>query len=141
MDCIKFRDRVFTKINSDVYVFEPTWDSFRPARLVWNNGFEFIDFKQDLFSEFYGFRSPEEKQMCQKMLNMEMDPVEIGDPAEFWKWCGEEMTWWNDRYVVFGPCASKSKDAWKYYLNVLQSKHKTLRRSNKKRMTRRLVSK
>jgi hypothetical protein len=147
MDLVEFHNRIYARFQNNLYVMEPTWDSFRPIeKLGWNGTqFEIDDYiyKQNIFSEFYGFESLEQKHMCHKLLQ----ETELGnarllnDPIEFWRWCREQnVKWWNDRPVVFtNSCVPRDNRGWKSYLKYLNKKPKTLRRSFKGKATRRLL--
>jgi hypothetical protein len=149
MDLKTFRDNVFGKFEKNLYVFEPTWDSFRPITKVAWNGSEYSivdsEFKKNILSSFYGFVSEEQKKLCRKLTEeTELgNAPEIKNPIDFWRWCGEsEVSWWRDRPVVFASkCVNKTPESWKRYLKYLESKPKTLRRQFKGRATRRLVPK
>ena len=66
MDLRVFHDRIYAKYQSQLYTFEPTWDSFRPIEKVGWDGKQYsvVDakYKTDLFSEFYGYESSEQKR-------------------------------------------------------------------------------
>lgn len=150
MELCMFHDRIYGKKNKQLFVFEPSWDSFRPIKKVAWNGetYAIIDdeYKSDLFDDNYGYGSLGMKALCRELIqNTELDSAtEITDSLLFWKWCGEtEAKWWFDRGCVFAdPCISKDQKQWKAYIKYLQTKPKTLKRSLKgKSMTRRLVPK
>ena len=149
MELVQFHDRLYGKYKTHLYVFEPTWDSFRPiTKVAWNGSqYEICDqeFKTNLFSEDYGYGSLEQRQIC-RVLTQETElgnPKELTNSIDFWKWCGEiNVKWWRDRPVVFtSKCVSKEINDWKKYLMYLNTKAKTLRRPFKGRLTRRLVPK
>lgn len=148
MELCEFHSRIYGKYNNQLFLFEPTWDSFRPIEKVGWDGYQYVPvdskYKQDLFDDNYGFGSLEMKAVCRKLL-METDlekALLITDSVLFWKWCGEtEAKWWNDRACVFSsPCISRDTSEWKKYLYYLNVKARTLRRAVRSRMTRRLVT-
>ena len=149
MDLRTFHGNVFGKLQGKMYIFESTWDSFRPITKVAWNGSEFaiIDskFKNNIFCPVYGFETEEQKKLCRKLAEeTELgNAPELKNPTDFWRWCGEkEVSWWRDRPVVFASsCVSKDSVGWKKYIKYLESKPKTLRRPFKGRATRRLVPK
>jgi hypothetical protein len=149
MELCNFHDRIYGKKNGQLFVFETTWDSFRPIEKVgWNGESYFIldsKYKPDLFDDYYGYGSLVMKALCRDLSQtIELDDAkEITDPVLFWKWCGETgAKWWYDRACVFSDeCVSKDQSNWKKYIKYLQTKPKTLRRHLKGRMTRRLVPK
>lgn len=146
MELRVFHDRIYGKYESQLYIFEPTWDLFRPIEKVGWNGKQYssVDskYKTDLFSEFYGYESIEQKKLCRQLIETtELENViEIVDPVTFWKWCGEiEAKWFRDRPCVFtSPCVTKD---WVRYLKYLNIRQKTLRQYPRTRMTKRLLRK
>lgn len=146
MELITFHDKIYGKYQSKLYLFEPTWDSFRPILGVGWNGSKFIpiDDKKSLFSNHYGYESTEQKELCRKLIQETelSDAKEVSDPVQVWRWYGEtNVKWWRDRPCVFLPCVSKDADSWKGYLKYLEKRHRTLRQPFKGRATKRLVPK
>ena len=147
MELITFHDQIYGKYEKKLYLFEPTWDSFRPiAGIAWN-GRMFVPIeshKSDLFSETYGYGSLNEKALCRKLIQETelSESREVKDPVLMWRWYGEQnVKWWRDRPCVFLPCVSRDNESWKLYLKYLETKAKTLRRPFHGRSTRRLVAK
>jgi hypothetical protein len=144
MELKTFHNRIYGKYESQIYVFEPTWDSFRPIERVGWDGKQFaiVDakYKQDLFSTVYGFENQEQKTLCRNLLEeTELDDsVEITDPIAFWRWFGEtEAKLFKDRPCVFaGPCVEKD---WRQYLQYLNVRPRTLRQFPTGRLTKRLL--
>ncbi len=149
MELCSFRERIYGKKDNQLFVFEPTWDSFRPIeKVAWNGDiFVIVDTKytSDLFDEYYGYGSLVMKALCRQLSqDTELDESnKIVDPLIFWKWCKEtDAKWWFDRPCVFtSSCIPKDQLQWKSYIKYIQTKAKTLRRPLKGRMTRRLVPK
>lgn len=149
MELCEFHSQIYGKYKNQLFVFEPTWDSFRPIEKVGWNGSQYMPvdskYKQDLFDENYGYGSLEMKALCKQLLRETelSDAKLITDSVLFWKWCGEtEAKWWNDRACVFSsPCVSRDMNEWKRYLYYLNVKAKTLRRAVRVRSTRRLLPK
>ena len=107
MDLRTFHGNVFGKLQGKIYVFEPTWDSFRPiTKVAWNGSvFAIIDskFKNNIFCPNYGFETEEQKKLCRKLAEeTELgNAPELKNPTDFWRWCGEkEVSWWRDRPVA-----------------------------------------
>jgi hypothetical protein len=146
MELKTFQDRIYGKYENQLFVFEPTWDSFRPIEHVGWDGKNYVildqKFKQDLFDPNYGYGSLEMKAKCRKLSqDTELDDAkQIIDSVEFWKWSGEkELKWWNDRAVLFAnPCVQRDMQGWKSYLHYLNVRSKTLRNNVRGRLTRRL---
>ena len=146
MDLRTFQDRIYGKYQNQLFVFEPSWDSFRPIEHVAWDGKKYVildqKFKQDLFDQSYGYGSLEMKETCRKISqDTELDGIkEIKDSIELWKWCGEkELKWWNDRPCLFAsPCVKKDTQGWRTYLKYENVRAKTLRQHIRGRLTRRL---
>ena len=87
----------------------------------------------------------EQKQELFKLVQqIDLEDIrELIEPIEFWRWTEDKgVKWWNDRPVVFhNSCISRDNHEWKNYVSYLKSKPKTLRRSFKGRLTRRLLPK
>jgi hypothetical protein len=142
MEVCQFRGRTYGKVNGTLFVFEETWDSFRPIKLVYWNGKKFItddtDFKTNLFDQNYGFGSSEMKLFCKKITeNTELGGLELNS-TDFWNWCGTPTEWFRDRPCVLSGCESRD---WKKFIILSGSKPRTLRRAHGSRVTRRLVTK
>ena len=114
MDLLEFRERIYGKYKGQLFVFEPTWDSFRPIeRIAWN-GVQLVPiddkYKPDLFDRNYGYGSLEMKALCRKLSQeTELSEArEIKDPIHLWRWYGEtNVKWWRDRPIVFASgCVS-----------------------------------
>ena len=143
MDVCLFHTRIYGKLNRALYVFEPTWDSFRPITKVGWDGKKFSadGYFGNLFSPHYGFESPEQKQWCRELTeSTELQAREITDPVEFWRWAGlSDASWFRDRPCVFyTDCSPRN---WQTYLKYIGQKHKTLRGPPRGRGTRRLIRK
>lgn len=143
----EFQGRIYGKYSKQLFIFESVWDSFRPITSVGWNGhtFEVVDkaYKQDFFGKFYGYGSPEMKEICRRLtLVTELgDAKIITDPIIFWRWMGiTDAKWWNDRPCVFtSKCVDTSKFSWKSYISFLKTKPKTLRNLVVRRLTRKRV--
>jgi len=149
MELVKFRDQIYGKHLSEIFLFESLWETFRPIRgIVWD-GHALVpddeEYKLDLFDVNYGYGSIEKKRLCKILTETTefSNAREIANPIEFWKWSGQKnVKWWNDRPVVFETsCTDKEIPGWKTYLKYLNTRPKTLRRPIKGRLTRRLVPK
>jgi len=149
MELCEFHGKIYGKHNNQLFVFEPTWDSFRPIEKVGWNGEKYVTvdkkYKTNLFDEYYGFGSLEMKRLCNQLTSdTELEDAKLlTDSVLFWKWCGEkDVKWWNDRPCVFNDeCLPKDLGEWKKYLHYLQVKSKTIRRAFRGKMTRRLGTK
>ena len=142
MEVCIFRGRTYGKINGALFIFEETWDIFRPIKRVYWNGKKFAtddaNFKTDLFNPNYGFGSSEMKNFCKKITeNTELSGIEL-DSTDFWNWCGTSTEWFRDRPCVLSGCDSHD---WKNFIIRSGSKPRTLRRAHGSRVTKRLVAK
>jgi hypothetical protein len=141
MELVNFKERLYGKLESQLFVWEAAWDSFRPIEKLGWNGKEIIGvdtkYKQDIFDPYYGFGSPEMKQLCRRLT----DITELNVPeSQTMPWIKGEF--WRDRECSFAfECSSKSVQSWKRYIGYLNSKHKTLRRHFDRRATKRLLRK
>ena len=149
MELCEFHDRIYGKYESQLYVLEPSWDSFRPIEFVAWNGttFEIQDskYKQNIFDSYYGYGSLQQKALCRKLIQeTELENTKfVTDPIEFWKWSGvKSAKWWYDRPCVFAsPCVSRDIHSWRRYLRYLNVRAKTRRNKLRSRVTKRLVTK
>lgn len=146
MDLRIFQDRIYGRYENQLFVFEPSWDTFRPIEHVAWDGKQYTildqKFKLDLFDPNYGYGTLAMKALCRKLINETVleKATEIKDPVEFWKWSGEkELKWWKDRPCLFAnPCVNRETDGWKNYLQYQNLRAKTLRQPIRGRLTRRL---
>jgi hypothetical protein len=149
MELITFHERIYGKYNAKLFVFEPTWDSFRPISGIGWNGTKFVpmdsEYKQNIFDADYGYGSIEQRAECRKLIQeTELSETNlVEDPLFVWKWYGEKnVKWWRDRPCVFlNSCVSRSSESWKEYLKYLNVRAKTLRRPYHGRATKRLLPK
>jgi hypothetical protein len=140
MEVVTFNGKTYGKENTQLYVFEDTWDTFRPITRVEWNGKKFVIqdtvYKQNLFDPYYGFGSVEMKNRCKILTeNTELNGKEV-DPVSFWKWCGTPTQWFRDRMCVLSSCGEHE---WRKYILTSGSRPRTLRRAPSSRITRRLV--
>lgn len=149
MELLTFHDRIYGKLNGQLFTFEFTWDSFRPITGVGWNGKVMVPidekYKSNIFDPYYGFGDHEMKALCRKLTSeTELSQTrETKNPVELWKWYSEKnMKWWRDRPCVFSsPCVEQDINSWKTYLRYIEVRAKTLRRPFKGRLTRRLLPK
>jgi len=147
METRQFCKRIYGKHEGKLYIFEPTWDMFRPISSVGWDGTKFsVDdriYKKNLLSSHYGFANPEQKSICETLTEVTElgNAPEITDPVDFWRWAGiTDAQWFNDRPCVFlNPCVPKN---WRPYLTYINQRPRTLgRKPRGSRVTRRLVRK
>jgi hypothetical protein len=137
MELCNFKGIVYGKIQNQFFIWDSSWDSFRPIeRIVWDgNKIDIIDskFKEDLFSSYYGYGSAEMKKLCLELSNNSLDISESNIP-----WFTE---WWRDRRCNFSECAERDTKSWLRFLKYTNSKHRTLRKHIENRATKRLIPK
>jgi len=139
MELVKFKGTLYGKLQTQLFIWEAEWDSFRPIEKIAWNGQELIaidtKYKQDIFDPYYGYGSPEMKQLCRRLT----DITELDAPESI-PWLKGE--WWKDRECSFAfECSSRSVQSWKKYVSFLNSRPRTLRRHHENRATKRLVPK
>ena len=133
MDLVVFRDRIYGKLNNQLFLFESTWDNFRVIDGVYWNGSRFMSpiRNPDLFSEHYGYNTLQDKEFCRQLIDeTELSNArQISDPIHLWRWYGEtKMVWWRDRLCVFeNDCIHKDEN-WKTYIQYLNSSPRTIRK-------------
>jgi len=145
MEITKFNGKTYGKENTRLYVFEETWDTFRPITKVgWNGKKLTIDdaeYKPNLFDPFYGFGSANMKSHCKNLTAItELEnATNIETSTDFWKWCGTSTEWFRDRpCVMTNHCEAPE---WKKYISYTNSKPRTLRHGPSRRVTKRLLRK
>lgn len=136
MELINFKGTLYGKLESQLFVWEAAWDSFRPIESIGWNGKEIIGvdtkYKQDIFDPYYGYGSLEMKQLCRRLT----DITELDVPESTIPWLKGEF--WRDRNCSFAfECSSRSVQSWKNYIAYTNSRAKTLRKIPGNRITRR----
>jgi hypothetical protein len=139
MELVKFKGTLYGKLQTQLFIWEAAWDSFRPLERIGWNGREIVPvdtkYKQDIFSPWYGYGSPEMKKLCQRLT----DVTELDGPESI-PWMKDE--WWRDRHCTFAfDCSPKSVQSWKKFVGYTNSRIKTLRRHHDSRATKRLLPK
>lgn len=136
MELINFKGTLYGKLENQLFVWEAAWDSFRPIESIGWNGKEMIGvdtkYKQDIFDPYYGYGSPEMKQLCRRLT----DITELNAPESPISWLKGEF--WRDRNCSFAfECSPRSIQSWKKYIGYMNSRAKTLRKVPGNRITRR----
>ena len=135
MELVKFKGALYGKLKTQLFVWEPEWDSFRPVeKIAWNGkNIVAVDslYKQDIFDPYYGYGSPEMKQLCRKLT----DSTELEAPEKV-PWFTE---WWKDRYCNFTDCCPRDTKSWKRFIEYTGSRAKTLRKRIETKKTKRVI--
>ena len=141
MELIKFKGTLYGKLETQLFVWEADWDSFRPIENIAWNGKELVvidrKYKDDIFSPHYGYGSPEMRKLCQRLTEI----TELNVPeSNTMPWMKGE--WWKDRPCTLAfECSSRSVQSWKRYVAYMNSRTRTLRKHRESRATKRLVPK
>jgi len=141
MELCKFKGTLYGKLKTQYFIWDSEWETFRPIEKIGWNGTEIIavdsKYKADIFDAWYGFGSPEMKQLCKRLT--EITSIEVPE-SSFIPWLKEE--WWRDRECSFtSNCISRSAQSWQKYIQYLNSKSRTLRRHIRCHATKRLLPK
>jgi hypothetical protein len=113
MSLSTFQDKTFLSYKGKWFVWEPSWESFRPIDAVEWTGQSFqIDdraYCADPSDEWYGYGSSKMKQVCEALTPL----YKAGAPPMETPAIGSKVEWFRDRAVMLSPCASRDKDSWK----------------------------
>jgi hypothetical protein len=136
MELAKFKGTLYGKVNSQLFIWEESWDSFRPIENIGWNGKELVavdtKYKTDIFDPYYGYGSAEMKEVCKRLTEI----TELNVPESSIPWLKGE--WWRDRNCTFAfECSPKTVESWKKYITYMNSRAKTLRKMPSKHVTRR----
>lgn len=140
MELINFKGIIYGKLETQLFVWEASWDSFRPLESIGWNGREIMGvdtkYKHDIFDPYYGYGTPEMKKLCRRLT----DITELNDAKSGIPWLTQEF--WRDRKCSFAfDCSSRSPQSWKKYIAYTGSRAKTLRIHRDSRATKRLLPK
>ena len=140
MELCKFKGTIYGKIQTQLFVWDSAWESFRPIDKIGWNGSEIVaveTFKKDIFDPYYGFGSEDMKQLCKRLTETTELPTEESDHIPWLK--GE---WWRDRDCSFAhECTPRTTVSWNKYIHYMNSRAKTIRKHIHSRATKRLLPK
>lgn len=115
MSLTKFQDHIFLEYKRFMFVYEPSWDCFRPIEGVAWTGTEWQiqdrRYCKDPFDSYYGFGSRDMKEACETLTTRLYDPEKarvVEYPA-----LGNNLEWFRDRRVMLTPCAPRDPVSWK----------------------------
>jgi hypothetical protein len=137
MSLTRFQDYVFLEYKHHYFVWEASWEMFRPIDSIRWNGDRFeLDDKQycsDPMNEFYGYGALQMKRAC--TLLTEKYSGEMQNAAILETPTLGIPTWFRDRRVVLSPCAPTDLSSWK---RMCRGHPRTCRKSPRgKKFTRR----
>jgi hypothetical protein len=125
MSVVEFGDHTFLEFKTYWFVWEPSWDKWRPIQgFEWNGTSFVIDdgaYCNDPLDPYYGFGSPQMMKLCEllEFKRKEGQPKEVDSPVI------GERTWVRDRYVAVTACAPTDLASWK---RLVKGKPRTCRR-------------
>lgn len=130
----EFRDNVFLEHKGWWFLWESSWEGFRPIDSVHWDGTTFaIDdraYCTDPMDNLYGYGSQQMKDLCNLLKNKREDTPNVVDALNF-----GTLEWFRDRRVCIGQCAPRTLDSWK---RMIHKKHRTCRKAPRgKKFTRR----
>jgi hypothetical protein len=112
MSLVAFQDRTFLDYKGRWFLWEPSWESFRPIDALQWDGTSFLindrTYCKDPTDALYGYGTPQMKDVCDRLVSfherssLAVETPIIGQPE-----------WFRDRYVALHPCAPRDKDSWK----------------------------
>jgi hypothetical protein len=141
MELCKFKGTLYGKLESQLFIFDSTWESFRPIETIGWDGEKIVavdtKYKSDIFDQWYGFGSANMKQLCKRLTEI----TELETPeSQSIPWLKGEF--WRDRQCSFAfSCTSKTPLSWQKYVKYMNSKPRTLRQPIRNRATKRLLPK
>ena len=127
-----FRDRLVLEYKQWWFVWEESWESFRPINGIAWDGTTFRindrEYCSNPFDPLYGYGSERMKELCDVLGDIRVDepPVEVDTlltaPAS--------MEWFYDRRGALTPCAPRTRESWK---RMVRSHPRTCRKAPKGR--------
>jgi hypothetical protein len=133
---VRFQDKVFLNIGSKWFIWESSWDRYRPIDGMKWNGTQFIlddvAYCTDPSSELYGYGSQTMSDFCSALGEKydatkakQVDSIAIGNSP----------IWFRDRMISLTPCAPKDVASWKRML--CGGRARTCRNITRNRFTKR----
>ena len=112
MSLSKFQDKTFLNYKNHWFLWEPSWESFRPITSVEWNGHSFVvndrEYCADPSDEWYGYGSSKLKQACEALNSLYTPNAPILETPAI-----GNVEWFRDRAVSLSPCAPRDKESWK----------------------------
>jgi hypothetical protein len=113
MKLVKFQDRTYLRTEKGLFIWESTWDTFRPVEsVVWNPTTSSVEpyfgqYISDIFDTHYGYRTDEMHTYCVSLTDAYvgyLDDAPALDVQRFWAWSGVPLAWSGDRQFASHPC-------------------------------------
>lgn len=127
---MEFQNQLFVKHHQQGFIWESTWESFRPIKsFAWNGTQYEIDdspYCQNPMDPNYGFGSAEMKAYCKKIPKPEQTIQQLPIIGT--------TQWWFDRDIVLTPCCPKDKQSWR---RMHGGRYRTLHNYTRNKFTRR----
>lgn len=137
MSVVRFRDDVFLDYKGNWFLWEPSWEKFRPIDAVqWDGStFQIVDtqYCSDPMDEWYGYGSEKMKELCDAL-----EPFYYkGEPKQVESLAIGNSEWFRDRLMALSPCAPRDKESWK---RMCHGRTRTCRRPPRvQKLTRRSI--
>lgn len=123
MSVTEFGDYLFLEYKRYWFVWEPSWESWRPIDGLQWNGTTFVltdgAYCKDPMDPHYGFGSPQMQTLCGLLDVTRSNPAKAVDCPAI-----GETTWFRDRFVSLTPCAPTDMTSWK---RLVKGKPRTCR--------------
>lgn len=113
MSVLRFQDHIFLQYKTHIFVYEPSWDMYRPIDGVAWNGREWViqdrEYCKDPFDSLYGYGRQTMHEVCDVLTNkfQEEEGKVVPYPSL------GKLEWFRDRYVMLTPCAPRDTGSWK----------------------------
>jgi hypothetical protein len=114
MSLVTFHDHVFLQYKHLWFVWESSWETFRPIETIqWTGScFETRDsYSTDPTDPLYGFGSESMKKVCDLLKTNYSSQMKDAKPVR--DLLIGTPTWFRDRRIVLSPCASTDTASWK----------------------------
>lgn len=126
MELVKYKDTLYGKLNSQVFVWDSSWETFRPIKKIgWNgSALTHVNLYTDLLDPWYGFGSSEMRDRCRNLTETTDRETYGTDISKLFT----QEEWLRDRKIPLLPCAPRDGKTWSRYLNTMNLRRKTIRR-------------
>lgn len=136
----RFGGHIFKKVDTQWFVWEPHWDSFRPIDgFGWNGTtYEVMDntYTTDPFSETFGYGTVELQKLSQEITDRHIDEIESTPEVSF-ALVGTP-TWVRDRWVVLAK--EDAASTWRKHIAAIRGRVRTCRKMPRgKKSTKRVL--